>query len=107
MWTVTWRLDFLIETCPGLVRQRRTPVVDKCRWTLLGRATPSPPLPYVAFAGNPGGSTRGYAAGVQQALSARSREGLAAAWARGVQAGAARVAGSVFVRSAQCWCRKR
>src|SRR5262249_31778409 len=33
---------------------------------------------------------------VQQALSARSGGGLAAAWARGVQAGSARVAGCVF-----------
>src|SRR5215471_16261682 len=40
--------------------------------------------------------TGGYAPSVQQALSARSGGGLAAAWARGVQAGAARVAGCVF-----------
>jgi hypothetical protein len=38
----------------------------------------------------------GYAQSVQQALSARSGGGLAAAWARGVQASAARVAGGVF-----------
>src|SRR5215831_8822729 len=35
--------------------------------------------------------TGGHAAGVQQALSARSGGGLAAAWAGGFQAGAARV----------------
>src|SRR5262245_24339484 len=40
--------------------------------------------------------TGGYAQGVQQALSARSGGGLAAAWARGVQASSARVAGLVF-----------
>src|SRR5262249_56254401 len=33
--------------------------------------------------------TRGHAPSVQQALSARSSGGLAAAWARGVQAGSA------------------
>src|SRR5262249_38614093 len=38
----------------------------------------------------------GYAQSVQQALSARSGGGLAAAWARGVQASAAGVAGGVF-----------
>jgi len=41
-------------------------------------------------------ATGGRAPSVQQALSARSGGGLAAAWARGVQAGAARVAGCVF-----------
>src|SRR5262249_42049837 len=37
--------------------------------------------------------TGGHAPGVQQALSARSGGGLAAAWARGVQAGTGRVGG--------------
>src|SRR5262249_23018600 len=39
--------------------------------------------------------TGGYAPSVQQALSTRSSGGLAAAWARSVQAGAARVPGCV------------
>src|SRR5262249_7894386 len=51
--------------------------------------------------------TGGYAQSVQQALSARSGGGLAAAWARGFQAGAARVAGCVFEGLRGCFLHSR